>query len=172
MALVNLDYRLIFTNPAFNNLIALQSGDKLPTALIEIINKESVKFDPSNLDMDCNIELPFYQLYQGVFRVSCSLLNSEREFSEQCWLLKLKPAIEPYSKLNLFMQKAGLSNREMEIAILVCDGMENAEIAKRLFISLHTVRTYLRNMHEKLGVSSRAKLVATLNQAQNENPDK
>ncbi len=163
MAFVSKDARIIFQNNSFTNLLELQSGGYLPKNMIEIIERESKKFEPFTESQDSTIELPFIQLAKGDFRLSLSLINSQKDLDENCWLLKMKPAIEPYSRLNLTMQKAGLSPREMEIAYLVRDGLGNNEIANRLFISLHTVKTHLRNMHEKLGISSRTKLVALLN---------
>lgn len=54
-----------------------------------------------------------------------------------------------------------LTNREREILALLADGLGNKQIAARLGISTHTVKTHLELLFEKLGVSSRAEAVAT-----------
>ncbi|HEY8466551.1 MAG TPA: helix-turn-helix transcriptional regulator [Solirubrobacterales bacterium] len=56
----------------------------------------------------------------------------------------------------------GLSRREQEITHLIARGLGTAAIAERLFLSAHTVRSYVKEIFEKVGVSSRGELVATL----------
>lgn len=42
-----------------------------------------------------------------------------------------------------------LKNREFEVLKLVATGLTSSEIAKNLFLSLHTVNTHRRNILEK-----------------------
>lgn len=53
-----------------------------------------------------------------------------------------------------------LSPREQEIVRLVSNGHPNKAIARQLAISQHTVNTHVRRIFDKLGVSSRAEMVA------------
>ncbi|WP_095186378.1 LuxR C-terminal-related transcriptional regulator [Pseudomonas sp. Irchel 3H9] len=53
-----------------------------------------------------------------------------------------------------------LSQRELEVLQLIALGSSNLEIADRLFISLHTVKTHARRIHSKLGVERRTQAVA------------
>lgn len=53
----------------------------------------------------------------------------------------------------------GLSPREMEVLVLVSQGMANKEIAGRLNLSFDTVRNHLRHIYEKLHVRCRAEAV-------------
>jgi DNA-binding CsgD family transcriptional regulator len=55
---------------------------------------------------------------------------------------------------------ASLSPREREIARMVAKGLADKTIAAVLDISRYTVSTHLRRMYSKLGVASRAALVA------------
>ncbi|MEM6431783.1 MAG: LuxR C-terminal-related transcriptional regulator, partial [Deinococcota bacterium] len=48
-----------------------------------------------------------------------------------------------------------LSDRELEVLTLIAAGYANKAIAKRLDISLNTVKTHTKNINSKLGVSSR-----------------
>jgi DNA-binding CsgD family transcriptional regulator len=55
-----------------------------------------------------------------------------------------------------------LTPREREIALLVCEGASNAEIAARLSKSVLTIKTQLNAVFRKLGVGSRTRLIALL----------
>ena len=57
-----------------------------------------------------------------------------------------------------------LTKREKEVLGLVAQGLSNAQIGKRLFISPVTVKVHVRHIFEKLRVKSRAE--ATLRAAQ------
>lgn len=49
-----------------------------------------------------------------------------------------------------------LSSREAEIISLISKGLSNKEIAKTLYLSVHTVITHTKNIYKKLNVNSRA----------------
>jgi LuxR family maltose regulon positive regulatory protein len=53
-----------------------------------------------------------------------------------------------------------LSTREMETLKLIAQDLSNQKIADKLFISLNTVKTHLKNIYLKLEVDNRAKAVA------------
>lgn len=53
-----------------------------------------------------------------------------------------------------------LSTREVELIELLAAGMSNKEIARRLFISVATVKTHLVHMYRKLGAENRTAAVA------------
>jgi len=57
---------------------------------------------------------------------------------------------------------AALSARELEVLLLLDDHLATEEIAKRLFISEHTVRSHVKSLLRKLGVSSRREALEAL----------
>jgi DNA-binding NarL/FixJ family response regulator len=60
---------------------------------------------------------------------------------------------------------AALSARELEVLLLLDDHLGTDEIAKRLFISEHTVRSHVKSLLRKLEVSSRREALETLARA-------
>jgi DNA-binding CsgD family transcriptional regulator len=53
-----------------------------------------------------------------------------------------------------------LTQRELEVAQLLAEGLKYKEIAKRLEISPATVRSHLQRLHSKLDVRTNAELIA------------
>ena len=49
-----------------------------------------------------------------------------------------------------------LTEREMEIVQLVASGLSNRDIAERLYLSINSIKTYIRTAYRKIGVDSRS----------------
>ena len=62
----------------------------------------------------------------------------------------------------------GLSQREAEIIELISAGLSNHEIAKKLFLSINTIKTHIKNIFNKLGVSNRISAIHVVTEKQNE----
>ncbi len=56
--------------------------------------------------------------------------------------------------------EASLTGREREVCTLLATGLSGEEIGQRLFLSPETVRTHIRNAMQRLGVKTRAQLIA------------
>jgi DNA-binding NarL/FixJ family response regulator len=56
-------------------------------------------------------------------------------------------------------QPTMLTNRQQEVATLVCDGLSNKMIARKLGVSEGTVKVHLHAIYRKLGVLSRTDLM-------------
>jgi DNA-binding NarL/FixJ family response regulator len=54
-----------------------------------------------------------------------------------------------------------LSDRELEVLVLVARGLSNRQVARELHISEATVKRHLANIYEKIGVGSRSDAVRT-----------
>lgn len=54
---------------------------------------------------------------------------------------------------------AGLTERESEIVTLVAQGLSNQEIAEKAYLSINSVKTYIRTAYKKMGVVRRSQAV-------------
>jgi DNA-binding CsgD family transcriptional regulator len=57
-----------------------------------------------------------------------------------------------------------LTSAEARVGLLVMDGFSYAEIAERLSVSPSTVHTYIKEIHRKLDVLSRARAAAMIHE--------
>ena len=55
-----------------------------------------------------------------------------------------------------------LTEREKEICALMVDGLDNKQIAKKLYISEGTVKNYISGIYDKTGIHDRVKLIVEL----------
>ena len=53
----------------------------------------------------------------------------------------------------------GLSPREAEVLAFITQGLTNAEIARNLYLSVNSVKTYIRSAYRKIGVTRRSQAV-------------
>ena len=65
--------------------------------------------------------------------------------------------------VDAWAQHFGFSQREVEIAVLLMQRIPYKQIGEELFISGNTVKTHVRNIYKKAGVSSREELLEKLN---------
>jgi LuxR family transcriptional regulator, maltose regulon positive regulatory protein len=72
---------------------------------------------------------------------------------------KLKLAIEKRQNRVNILATGGLSNREIDTLKLLANDLSNQEIAEKLFISLNTVKTHVKNILLKLEAENRLQAV-------------
>ena len=63
-------------------------------------------------------------------------------------------AVERFSRLSM---------REREVVALIADGLDNAAIGERMYVSPNTARTHVQNILRKLDVSSRLEAASMVN---------
>jgi two-component system, NarL family, response regulator LiaR len=56
-------------------------------------------------------------------------------------------------------RSAGLSSREAEVLALISQGLSNEQIAARAYVSMNTLKTYIRSAYRKIDVTSRTQAV-------------
>lgn len=76
----------------------------------------------------------------------------------------LKDAIKRKEKFKKSNSEVDLSAREIDTLQLIAEGLNNQEIANKLFISLNTVKSHIKNIYIKLEVNSRTQAIAKANE--------
>jgi len=96
--------------------------------------------------------------YQGE-SVPLILRGVKALFKGEIWLSRevLAEAVANSARrrVQVISNEAGLSSRELEIVALISIGSNNDEIANKLCISPHTVKTHLYHIFKKINVPSR-----------------
>jgi DNA-binding NarL/FixJ family response regulator len=70
------------------------------------------------------------------------------------------PAVRDAERCSRLGVSAGLSDREADVLRLIVRGVSNQTIASTLFLSINSVKTYIRSTYRKVGVDNRAQAVA------------
>ncbi|MBK7712341.1 MAG: hypothetical protein IPJ37_16320 [Bacteroidales bacterium] len=94
-------------------------------------------------------------LFKEIFKI---LTISETNISVS-FIDNFKIALEKRNKRNKTNPDAGLSTRELDVLKLIAKDLTNQEIADKLFVSLQTVKTHVKNVLLKLEVDSRVQAV-------------
>jgi DNA-binding NarL/FixJ family response regulator len=84
-----------------------------------------------------------------------ALLKGKKYYSNE--LLEL--LFESNERKSSGEESGQLTNSEIEIVRLICDGLTTKEIASRKFISFHTVISHRKNIFRKLSVTSISELI-------------
>jgi DNA-binding CsgD family transcriptional regulator len=90
-----------------------------------------------------------------------SALTSHRGAAADSVAVVIEPA-KSSEIAPIIIEAYSLTPRERDVVGALASGDTTSEIASRLFLSQHTVRDHIKTVFEKVGVSSRAELVAKL----------
>ena len=71
------------------------------------------------------------------------------------------PAERKFVLNGMLLEMLNISPRELEVLQLMAEGLSNAEIAERLFVSVNTIKTHSSKLFEKLDVKRRTQAVET-----------
>ena len=87
---------------------------------------------------------------------SLKLLVVQMAYVEKCSLIWISAVVKTAEALPYHRSAY---RREMEVLKLIAEGMSNKEIADHLHITINTVKGYIKNIYQKLGVSRRVQVV-------------
>ena len=112
-----------------------------------------------------------YRLY-GVLssRVHLSLLKEAFSTASKggIWIdnASLRSLLEDIGTIPTQRKITDITNTEREIIACVCQGLTNGQIARRLALSDHTVKTRLGTIYRKCNVTTRSELISLAAQSQ------
>jgi LuxR family maltose regulon positive regulatory protein len=95
-------------------------------------------------------------LFEDVFKIQAT---TKTHISKK-FIDNLKLALEKRNNLKKTHLEAILSARELDALKLIAQDLSNQEIADKLFISLNTVKTHIKNIYLKLEADNRTKAIA------------
>jgi DNA-binding CsgD family transcriptional regulator len=115
-----------------------------------------------NLELRWLVMKPSLELYSGALALLFLILgiwlarklNEPRKES-----IESQPAIAPTVIDPEKALQNGLSERELEVLKGMAEGLSNAEIGERLFLSTHTVKSHASRLFEKLDVKRRTQAI-------------
>lgn len=125
------------------------------------------------LEIDSNAKILLITTFQDEEYISQALALGCRGYILKQNIQGIIPAINAVHSNNLVFDSHIVSNmqnhskktvehnltdREFDILLLVAEGLNNKEIAQKLFLSEGTVRNYISNMLEKLDLRDRTQL--------------
>jgi DNA-binding CsgD family transcriptional regulator len=174
MAGVDWELKLSFTNPAAREAIclwrhgrkaarALKPELELPAELRAACQRLKTNWtsalaadDFDNLERSITLHHPEMPGFQATAEISEPA--GGRGLQPSFTIIFLLPAAEHNEVRRAFTELSKLTASEKGVARLAGAGYDNASIACELGISQSTVRTHLRNVFRKLGITTRAKL--------------
>jgi LuxR family transcriptional regulator, maltose regulon positive regulatory protein len=98
-----------------------------------------------------------YNRINGILdKVLKQLANTKNDIPNH-FITKLKTIIEKHKQTKKESTDFDLSKREIEVLKLIAEHASNAQIAEKLFISIHTVKSHIKNILLKLDTDKRSK---------------
>ncbi|GJL73485.1 MAG: hypothetical protein NMNS01_26840 [Nitrosomonas sp.] len=99
------------------------------------------------------------RLGRRLYEIKMKLVNKECSNYEHLYLLRFSRIANQNGRIARQLISAGLSNRELEIAALIYQGITARDISTQIHLSYHTVRNHIKNIYRKMGVSTRSEML-------------
>jgi len=96
-------------------------------------------------------------IIQQVAQGQCALSTEVRDSLLQEWIWPEKLAEDA-------AMPESLTQREQEVLELLGQGLSNQQIAETLQLSLHTIKSHVKHILDKLGLKSRAQVICWVSQ--------
>ncbi|HEX8391189.1 MAG TPA: response regulator [Longimicrobium sp.] len=134
-----------------------ERGDETPVLILSARTEEADKVRGFRLGADDYVTKPFGAA-ELLERIGVLLRRAARASAP------VPPPAQTAAELTdeQLCERYGLTPQQVVVARLMGDGLSNAEIARRLFVSVNTARNHASGVRTKLGVSRRGRISAIL----------
>jgi LuxR family maltose regulon positive regulatory protein len=150
-------------------ILALQAcldatREEIPAAL-DALNRSLGLAEPGRLVrtfVDCGpVLVPLLETLRDQSQLPSTIQMLLRAFKGAAAAEEAGPASKQAAEgVALMRLRSALTNREMDVLLLLEQRLSNQEIADRLFIETYTVKKHLQNIYHKLGVDNRRSAIA------------
>jgi DNA-binding CsgD family transcriptional regulator len=156
---------MVTVKPVFKKIsqvaLAIKDEGGSELSLSETIychSEELIKlFSDQSYSQPCEPVLTF-DIEENDHRLSLLLRPIEHHDNLPALLVCLESQ-NPLESIAKGLAQLGLSQREQEVAYLLCEGLKNTDISRRLYISRYTVENHIKSIFGKLGIHNRASLI-------------
>ena len=150
LAVVRDDGSLVYKNQAFDQTEEQKKLTFLSTLLTRANNAE-----PGKTGQHCLLS----QLGRRLYEVMLTPINNGADNRTRLYLLRFSRVTNKNEQISRQLDSAGLTNRELEIAALIYQGIPTRNISEKLNLSYHTVRNHIKHIYSKIDVSSRSEML-------------
>lgn len=150
VAVIRDDGEMLFQSRAFVQVAAQDKETFLPAAL------SLVKMIQHKKHQWCRF---LSRLGQRLYEIKLTLISSAPNPKQYVYFLHLSRVTHTIGKIFNQLNRKGLTHRELEIALLIYQGIQTREIAETIHLSYHTVRNHIKSIYSKLGISSRGEML-------------
>jgi LuxR family transcriptional regulator of csgAB operon len=122
-------------------------------------NAAAFNIEDEDMALSLLINIPFNGIFYRNDNLNSISKGVEKMLENELWLTRniMKTLIHYYRKQQkvAFQPAMGLTQRELEILALIASSQSNSDIADRLMLSQHTVKSHLYNIFRKISVHNR-----------------
>jgi len=167
--LKSLGYDVIGVAMKYNKAIEILSNTTPDLILLDIILGGAKSGIDLAHEINKNFNIPFIFLTSHADKLTVEQAKATKPlgylvkpFHKEDIFATLEVAMVQ-SKSTLSQLLSQLSEREQDVYKALLEGLTDQEIGDKLFISLNTVKTHMKNVFEKLGAKNRLQAVAMAN---------
>ncbi len=150
MALVRDNEVLVYTNHAFD-----QAFKQCSFTHLSIVFSQASKIEPEQAKQHSFRS----KLGRRLYEVTVTPVKDGANNSKRLYLLSFSRVTNKNGKILRQLSEAGLTDRELEIATLIYQGISTRNISEQLNLSYHTVRNHIKHIYSKMNVSSRSEML-------------